>query len=158
MDPQSHQVNYTWSLSEEYRCRRETIWLILEARQLWSDLWGPCDVDLRPGGRFLDHSEDILPSSFGEFVQVIPYRRFDLYWYLNRSRTMTLPDALGPENSIRLSLTIEETAPSVQMVTVRAEWKEETYPPRGKWVGLAKAKWRTFLENLAVETKKMTRA
>lgn len=151
------QISYTWSLSEEFRCRRETIWQILEERATWTELWGPSDVELRVGGRFVDHTEEIQPSSFGEFVQVIPFRRFDMYWYLSRSRTMTLPETLGPENSIRLSLVIEETAPSVQLVTVRAEWREDTYPPRGKWVGLAKGKWRHFLERLVLASKKMTR-
>jgi hypothetical protein len=144
-----------WELSVEARCRRETVWQALQIPGAWQLMWGDCDVDMRLGGAFVDKTGEIMPNSRGEFVRVIPYRRFDLYWFMARAKT-AVPEQFSRDNSVLLTFSVEELAPSVQQITVRARWAPDTYPPRGKWVGLARGKWEAFLKKLAATSKKMT--
>jgi uncharacterized protein YndB with AHSA1/START domain len=147
--------DFEWRLWKEFRCRRETVWQALAQPEAWRELWGDCEIDLRPAGRFADNSGDVMLHSFGEFAQVIAYRRFDLYWYLGRPNSRT-PEKLNRANCVWLAFEINQTAPSVQCVSVRARWEEGAYPSRGQWVGLAQEKWSCFLDQLEAKCKKMT--
>jgi len=145
----------TWIVSEEARCRRETIWIALTQPDSWASLWGPCQVSFHAGGRFEDLTQEVAGRSHGEFVQIIPSRRFVMYWYLGRARDAA-PARLATENSVRLTFKVDEVAPSVQVLSLSAEWRESVYAPRGKWMTHGRAKWRSFLQKLAGISRTMT--
>src|SRR5690606_19462624 len=129
----------------------------------WKSLWGEGLIELRPAGEFVDATGAVMPCSRGEVLQAVPFRRIDLYWRLARNDKKLLaggdgerPAPCSLDNSVRVTLKIEQAAPSVQCVSVRVRWKSKVYPTRGKWVGLAKAKWTDFLCNLEAECRKLT--
>ena len=144
-----------WQLTAEVRASRETIWKQLKSEDFWRRAWGePCRVVFQAGQLFVDDTKAVMPVSVAVFVGIVPFRQFDLLWYLHRS-IARLPSTINEANGVHLRLSIEQKAPGVQMVTVSII-DRSGYPPRGRWFSASKKRWSAFLQALRETSERYT--
>jgi len=134
----------SWALNVDIHASRQTIWRVLARPEFWRRAWGKeLKIRLAQGELMLDETREIMPVSVAVFAQIVPFDRFDLYWFLGRENA-ALPEEINAANGIHLRLVIEPEAPGVQRVSVRIIDRGK-YPARGGWVARSRKVWLRVL-------------
>jgi hypothetical protein len=134
----------SWALDVEIHASRQTIWRVLGRQEFWRRAWGKSlQIRLAQGELMLDETGEIMPVSVGVFAQLVPFDRFDMFWFLGREGAQ-LPEEVNSSNGIHLRLAITPEAPGVNRVSV-VVLDRGKYPARGGWAAKSRKVWLRVL-------------